>query len=83
MGLRNEIEFKNWHRFDKAVDKLHSAGMEIISDVTVVMFPHRRIQGQMLGYWVFAFKKQRNIDRPKIERAKAIARECWNSIKGD
>jgi hypothetical protein len=129
VGLRSEIEFKKWPRFDKAVDKLRSASMEIVADVNtfqqaykrsdvdselpkrfnltqlenvagrynlyeiyvgpknsyraIVMFPHRRIRGRLLAYWLFAFKKQRNIDRPMIERAKAIARECWNSIEGD
>jgi hypothetical protein len=49
----------------------------------IVMFPHGRIRGQLLAFWVFAFKKQRNIDRPMIERAKAIASECWKSIEGE
>ncbi len=49
----------------------------------IVMFPHGQIRGRLLAFWVFAFKKQRNIDRPMIERAKAIASECWNSIEGE
>jgi hypothetical protein len=49
----------------------------------LVMFPHSRIHGQLLAYWVYAFKKQRNVDRPQIERAKTIARECWSSIEGE
>jgi len=49
----------------------------------IVMLPHGRIRGRLLAFWVFAFKKQRNIDRPMIERAKAIAHECWNSIEGE
>jgi hypothetical protein len=47
----------------------------------IVMFPHGRIHGRLLAYWIFAFKKQRGIDRPMIERAKAIAGECWNTIE--
>lgn len=47
----------------------------------LVMFPHSRIKGQLLAYWVYAFKKQRKNDHPKIERAKVIAREYWNSIE--
>lgn len=47
----------------------------------LVMFPKGRIHGQLLAYWVYAFKKQRDNDRKKIKRAKAIARECWNSIE--
>lgn len=47
----------------------------------LVMFLHNRIRGQLLAYWVYAFKKQRKSDHPQIERAKTIARECWNSLE--
>ena len=47
----------------------------------VVMFLHSRVQGRELAIWIFAFKKQRGIDRPLVERAKAIAREYWNSLE--
>jgi len=127
LGLRSETEFRNYYRFDRAVDKLRSASMEIVADVVefqraykqsnvdsqlpkrfhythletiagcyslheiyvgpkggyraVVMSPHIRVGGKLLAIWVFAFKKQRDIDRPMIERAKKIARECWNSLE--
>lgn len=47
----------------------------------ILMLPHSRIQGRLLAYWVFLFKKQRGRDHQMVERAKAIARECWNSIE--
>jgi|SRR5947209_6805010 len=48
----------------------------------IIMFPHKRLQERLLAYWVFLFKKQRQNDRPMVNRAKALARECWNSIEG-
>ena len=47
----------------------------------VVMFPHSRICGQSLAFWVYTFKKQRGIDHPQVERAKAVAHECWDSLE--
>src|SRR5207247_2318545 len=41
----------------------------------VVMFLHIRVGGKLQAIWVFAFKKQRNIDRPMIEREKKIDSE--------
>ena len=128
MGLRSEVEFKNYPGFEEAIDEFgtansiwvaehiarferyyhasntdadisHGFEFKMIENVSglyrlyqiyvgpnnnfraLVMFPKDRIHGQMLAYWIFAFKKQRGNDRQKINIAKAIARECWNSIE--
>lgn len=47
----------------------------------ILIFPHKRIQGRLLAYWVFLFKKQRLNDRPMVRRAKALALDCWNSLE--
>ncbi len=47
-----------------------------------VIFPKHQIGEHRVGYWVYAFKKQRNNDHPKIKLAKQAAEECWSSIVG-
>ncbi len=43
----------------------------------VLMFPPRRAE----VWWVYAFKKQRPIDRPKIAIARARADELWELLQ--